>query len=409
MYENEIVKEEEKIEYKNRETGEILTEPVSISYYKSLQNDQIIENFLLGDFDKAGKYIIEKKYLIELVKLKKYVYDSLDNKYILKSMLEDKEFKFTLVIDSDENENKKVATLRLIELCNKEDDSQEILKTIVATYKDDDDIYFLKKVYKVFNIFEKSSIGDNIDEEEMLNILNRYRMLKTLRTKRTAMLDHISSAFVDEILAILRANPSKFSEYVLRQYGNGLLKLKDKFSHEDYYILIKKMLLSIINGAIHEQKDPNVSKLLNDAFKNYIEKYNNMHKELLALPNKKIKDNKEILQNSKVVKSVTAGGAKKKASKAKIVSKNTKKIAKAKKAEIYYFNNVKKSKFNDYKEKNLKINSVSSKKSQNNNREKVANSIYSLINNKIDNIIQDITQDQKTVKNKEIQGEELIQ
>lgn len=372
---------EEKIEYKNRETGEVLTNPIDISYYKTLQNDLIIENSLLGHFDKLGKYVIEKNFLVELVKTKKYVVDSIENKYVLAAPYTDGEFKLTLVIEDLKAEDKKIATLRFIEFCEKPEGEQEILKTIVATYKDDADSFFIKKAFKVFNIVEKSELGDEIDEEVMLAILQRLKLIKGLKKNRIAMYDFISSGFVDEILAILRANPSKFSEYVLRKYGEGLLLLKDKISKDNYYILVKNMLVSILKSAIHQQKDENVSNLLNNAFKKYLSKYSEMHEELIAVPKEAIKKKQDAPKTQVKSGGSSGGGKKKKAGKAKVVAKKAVKKGSAKSGEVYYFDNSKKQQFNNYKENQ----SSEKKSSQDKNiaktktKENKLENIYSLI------------------------------
>ncbi len=372
---------EEKIEYKNRETGKVLTNPIDISYYKTLQNDLIIENSLLGHFDKLGKYVIEKNFLVELVKTKKYVVDRIENKYVIVEPYTDGEFKLTLVIEDLKAEDKKIATLRFIEFCEKPEGEQEILKTIVATYKDDADSFFIKKAFKVFNIVEKSELGDEIDEEVMLAILQRLKLIKGLKKNRIAMYDFISSGFVDEILAILRANPSKFSEYVLRKYGEGLLLLKDKISKDNYYILVKNMLVSILKSAIHQQKDENVSNLLNNAFKKYLSKYSEMHEELIAAPKEAIKKKQDAPKTQVKSGGSSGGGKKKKAGKAKVVAKKAVKKGSAKSGEVYYFDNSKKQQFNNYKEnqssekKSLQDKNIAKTKTKENKLE----NIYSLI------------------------------
>ena len=332
----EEVLQEEKFEYVNRETGLVLTNPVDIEYYKTIQNDTIIENGLLGSFTKEGKYSIEKKFLIELVKIKKFVVESFEYKYVLNSILEDKELTFTLVIEDSISEEKKVATLRFIEKIIKEDGSEELLKTNVATYKDDPDIYFVKKAFKVFNIVEKNEVEGKSDNEELLSILNRFKEIKSLKAKRISMLDFISSAYVDEILAILRANPCKFSEFVLRKYGEGLVLLKDKITSENYYILVKRMLDKILDGAKVQLKDENLSSQILKAKQNYVNNYKNLHEELTAAP-KQEEIKKQNKSSEAAPKPSGGGGAKKKASpKVKSAGKKPAKKAAPQKSVTYF-------------------------------------------------------------------------
>ena len=332
----EEVLNEEKIEYVNRETGLVLTNSVDIEYYKTIQNDTIIENGLLGSFTKEGRYSIEKKFLIELVKIKKFVVESFEYKYVLNSILEDKELTFTLVIEDSISEEKKVATLRFIEKIIKEDGSEELLKTNVATYKDDPDIYFVKKAFKVFNIVEKSDVEGKSNEEELLSILNRFKEIKILKAKRISVLDYISSAYIDSILAVLRANPCKFSEFVLRKYGESLVLLKDKITSENYYILVKRMLDRILDGAKVQLKDEKILSQILKAKQNFVNSYKNLHEELTAAP-KKEELQKQNSSAEPAQKPSSASGAKKKASpKVKSAGKKPAKKAAPQKSVTYF-------------------------------------------------------------------------
>ena len=333
----EEVLNEEKIEYVNRETGLVLTNSVDIEYYKTIQNDTIIENGLLGSFTKEGRYSIEKKFLIELVKIKKFVVESFEYKYVLNSILEDKELTFTLVIEDSISEEKKVATLRFIEKIIKEDGSEELLKTNVATYRDDPDIYFVKKAFKVFNIVEKSDVEGKSNEEELLSILNRFKEIKILKAKRISVLDYISSAYIDTILAVLRANPCKFSEFVLRKYGEGLVSLRDKISADNYYILVRRMLDRILDGAKVQLKDERILAQILKAKQNFVNSYKNLHEELTAAPKKEELQKQKQNSSAEPAQKPSGGGAKKKASpKVKSAGKKPAKKAAPQKSVTYF-------------------------------------------------------------------------
>ena len=335
----DVVKiQEEKVEYVNRETGEILTNPIEIEFYKCNQNDIVIDNGLIGSFTKEGKYSIEKKYLINLVEVRKIVVESFDYKYVLLAKAGDEELNLTLVIEDLIAEEKKIATLRFIEKIIKDDGTEELLKTIVATYKDDADMYFVKKAFKVFNIFEKEDIEGKANDEVLLDILLRIKHVKWLKVRRLLLLDHISSAYVDKILAILRAHPGKFSEYVLRKYGEGLISLKDFISKENYFILVKRMLDGILNPALKQLKDENLLAHILKIQQEYSTNYKNLHQELIVAHkeeiNKKTEKKQEIVEN----KPQTFSSAKKKTATPKIKAAGKKKVVKgaAKTSQTYF-------------------------------------------------------------------------
>lgn len=333
--EQEVKVEGKREEYVCRETGLYLTNPVDISFYMCDQNDEVLRNLLLGKFTKEGKYSIDRDYLVELVKIKKTIAEKKENAYLLKAKLLEIELKFTLTIENFE-QDKKIATLCFVEVNNKIDDTKEVLKTIVARYKDDADIYFLEKAFKVFNVKTQEGIdGDDINEEELANILRRYKEMLMLKKKRVESLDYICNTYIDQVLSILRRYPSKFSEYVLRKYGEKLLEFKDGFGKPLYFVKMKNMLDKIIAGAILEQRDPTVAMLLEKAKSEFVENYKTMHKELLA-EQEKAPAPKKTEEKAKVA-SGSSGGAKKGGKAKKKAAAKAKPKAKGKAAGTQYY------------------------------------------------------------------------
>lgn len=333
--EQEVKVEGKREEYVCRETGLYLTNPVDISFYMCDQNDEVLRNLLLGKFTKEGKYSIDRDYLIELVKIKKTIAEKKENVYLLKAKLLEIELKFTLTIENFE-QDKKIATLCFVEVNNKIDDTKEVLKTIVARYKDDADIYFLEKAFKVFNVKTQEGIdGDDINEEELSNILRRYKEMLMLRKKRVESLDYICNTYIDQVLSILRRYPSKFSEYVLRKYGEKLLEFNDGFGKLLYFVKMKNMLDKIIAGAILEQRDPTVAMLLEKAKSEFVENYKTMHKELLA-EQEKAPAPKKTEEKAKAA-SGSSGGAKKGGKAKKKAAAKAKPKAKGKAAGTQYY------------------------------------------------------------------------
>ncbi len=280
MYMEEIKGNEVKENYVNRETLEVLTDSFDISYYKNLQDDEIFENLLLGEFNKLGDYAIKKEILLELVSAKKYIKEAKDNKYILSAPVKSgmKELTFTLQIESEGN--KKNAVLRLIEKDIKIDLSEDLLKTVIARYKDDDDIYFLIKVKKIFNIVDDSD-GKDINNEEILNIiLKKLQDFKLLKTQSNKFED-LSKVYIEKIIGILKDNPGKFSEYVLRQYGFYLESMKDSIGKQNYYRLLKIKLDRIIDEANKNNKDLIINPLILEARKQFLNENKQIQDDIL--------------------------------------------------------------------------------------------------------------------------------
>jgi hypothetical protein len=336
------VKEVKKQErYINRDIKEVLTDSLDIAYYRALQNDEIIENLLIGGFNELGEYNIDKPYLLELVSVEKIIKEKFDDKYILAAVSREgyPELKFTLKIETNEAEKKKTAVLKYIETNTKADGkNKELLKTVVARYKDEDDIYFMIKVRKVFHILEKEDeLGRDIKNEEVLIlILKRWQELKRLKINRKMGKEIIDKEYIDTILEILKNNPGRFSNYVLRRYALLLVEMQSMLGKSDYYSILKARLDRILDGAKRGISEPSVLDAIEAARKSYLVKYENIHKKLLieanmaATPAKK----EEVEEKSSEGKSASGGG--KGGTKSKVSAKSSAGSTKAVKKSKYY-------------------------------------------------------------------------
>lgn len=314
---------EQQTKYLNRETGLEISGSENIHYYMCSQNDEIIDNLLMGKYRNDGSYYVEKDYLIELIKINKYVAQSEENKYILIGPVKSHEFKFTMIIETVGN-GKKCASLRLIEQVNKENGKTELLKTMVARYTDDADQYFMTKVNKVFSIKEKNEVdGDVIDEEVLSNILRRMKEMNVMKKERTDSLDYISNTYIDNILKILKNNPGKFSELVLRKYQVFMGEMESKIGQSNYYILLRKGLDKILTETSEYLKDKKLLESLSKAKEDYVTNYKQVHKEILESMDRKPAPAPKKEEKPKSKSAESGGGSKSKKS-APVIKKKPK-------------------------------------------------------------------------------------
>lgn len=252
--------------YFNRETLEILTDPLEVLYYKSLQEDEIIKSNLLGEFDNSGNYNINKDILLELVSAKKYIKESQDDKYILNMPVKEgfSDLIFTLQISQDAD--KKTAVLKLIETYVRFNGTKEILKTTIARYKDDADIYFFLKIKKLFNVVDvDEGEGKEINNEEFLKIiLKKFQDFKSLEIQEP-IFDNMAKEYIDNIINILEKNPSKNSGYILRHYALLVNELKEFSGKPGFNRLIKIKLDKIIDDTNKKIKDFVLEPLIAEA------------------------------------------------------------------------------------------------------------------------------------------------
>lgn len=286
------VKESPKETYFNRDTMEILTDSLDISYYKNLQQDEIVDSFLLGEFDSLGNYIINKDILLELVAVKKTIKESKENRYILSAKVKEGFDNFVFTLQIDDEGSQKIAALRLIENDTKPNGVKEILKTSIGRYKDDNDVYFMTKVKKIFNIVEGEAEGKDLNNEEFLKIvLKKLQIFKTLK-KHEGEFEENAKNYIESVVAILKNNPGKFSEYVLRKYGIMLDDMKELIGKPKYYKTIKMKLDKLINESKKVIKDTAVNALIDEARKQFLDKCQNTKKAIFEVKVEAKKENK---------------------------------------------------------------------------------------------------------------------
>jgi hypothetical protein len=316
--------------YFNRETQQTITEPLDISYYKNLQFEEIIENNLLGDFDNFGNYSISKDILIELVAAKKIIKESKDEKFLLFAPVKEgfEKLTFTLQIEDGQND-KKVAILGLVETDNKWDGNKEFFKTIIAKYKDDDDIFFMDKVKKAFNIIDSEDGGKTINNEEFLKIIiKKFKGYKDLKSQDTKFED-AAQKYIDGILAILKNNPGKYSEFILRNYNVYIEEMKPLVGNPKYYKQLRNKLEILLVETRKNFKEPVIDPLIDIVRKEYLESLKTIQKD--ALEEKVVVAKPATKEKPKEVKKEeSSSGAKKSASKSSPKKEESKKAAKKK-------------------------------------------------------------------------------
>lgn len=296
---------QEKTEHLNRESLEILTDSINIAYYKILQLEQAVEDKLLGSFDKNGDYSISKDILQEFVVAKKYIKHSKDNQYILAAPTKDgfNELLFALQIESENGI--KTAIMRFVEVSASFNNEKGIIRINVARYKDNDDIYFISKVKKIFNIVDDSD-GKEIDNEEFVKIVLKKFKEYAILEKELFKTEKLDKEYIYEIIAFLKGYPGKHSEYILRHYENYLEEYKHIAEKPGYYKNLRKKLDKLINQTRQKNGDSEIDKVVNAARKKYAENYERLYKEIFEEKTKEIETPAVKKQEQSIKKSVQA-------------------------------------------------------------------------------------------------------
>lgn len=273
--------------WKNHISGEEYSDPLGILYYQNLLKDEKYSNLLLGNFNSEGNYSIDKELLQELINVNKYITDNIEGVYHLIAKTQESEFDlhFLLKIKNDEENNKKIAALVLIEPFTSVDgQNNQELNIVVARYRDENDIYFMPKVAKVFHIFDKRDENGREEENEtiLLNTLKLKKQMKLLNSKLSDSNEYLSQYYIDNVLAILKKNPGKYSEYILRKYQILLEEQKSNINKKNYYKLLRLELDKLLNSAKHICDNPDLLKELNEQKQIFVENLNKFEETIIS-------------------------------------------------------------------------------------------------------------------------------
>lgn len=269
---------------------------VEIDYLKFNNLRHSILGCMLGDFDENGYYVVSPEIAKELILMKKYLFESMDNIEICKSELKlDKQLTFMITFEGNK------ATLSLLEKINYEANykinsglysniNEYVLDEVETSGEVDRNV-----IYQRWNISEyEGNIIDifNCDDavlEKYFGIVNRF---KYLLQANKILLDK-----EDEI------------EAIEIEYGLAIL---DILSH---YPKLEKIVKAQIKDTLNEKKDfvrldkPNFAKTLNEIIDNAIETnlevLNEKEKEEFNIEQRNVKLNSNIKkQNTLQIKKV---------------------------------------------------------------------------------------------------------
>ena len=275
-----------------------LTDESVISYYKQSHYLQKLENKLLGDFDKNGKYKISEPVLKELANIHKVIEKTEDGKMTATAKVNKFKFNFEVVVGDIDHETK-YASLKLIEeFCLFKGDKKTLICTPVVYYKDANNQYFDDKILKLFNLHKKDeSEGKEFDNGELAKLIIKAMAVSdaTLKSfiKQTRSKDKL---YVLSMLKVFEVS-GKFGEFALRRY-NALLKeyasvLNPK--DDNYYHILKQII-----DKIMMEEEKSVSKetalLIQKLRAKYVKTIDNFIEVVIKNPPKKVVEKPIVLK-----------------------------------------------------------------------------------------------------------------
>ena len=219
---------------------------------------------MLGDYDLDGRYVVAPEIKNELIKMPKYIVDSMDNIEICASVLKlDKQITFMVTFEEER------ATLSLIEKISFEGNvklncgSYSNINEYVLDQVETSGVINKNAIYQLWNISEfAGNVLDifNADEETIaayFNLTNRFKYLMQANTvflKNEKKLEEIESTYANRLLEILKAYP-KLQKIVEKELKETLIEKKDFISMD------KPNYAKTINEIIEKSIENNIDVL----------------------------------------------------------------------------------------------------------------------------------------------------
>ena len=279
--------------------GGYLTDKTEIEYYKTVQFNDVIDNTMLGDYDKDGNYVIKKEVTKELVTLLKVYTEAFDKNIFCESVkkFDGQTFKFCLKLASNTPVDGKItATLTLLEDVErvngyyKNINSAEVMSQI---FDDDKDV--TEKIYKFFNIKQAVS-GDNGDEKvetdfDYPNIIKRLEYFKNLNKYYQSVSARNQKDLYEKRVKLLLKH--KESNTVLEEFNKQAFHLKGKFLDKNslhYYKHLNQLLDGILDVYGYTLKGNNK---LTAGLARLQEEYASKHSKNTLVLDHHVQDNKK--------------------------------------------------------------------------------------------------------------------
>lgn len=264
--------------------------------YRKFENRRLeYSNALIGTFNEKGEYKITPEILKEFVAVPKVIREVRENRYyaISKSQKASYNIKFSVVVGNVDDE-KKFATLCLLEdVINPNTGTYSLKSTPIATYRDENDGYFVIKMKKAFNLktVEEQVDGGLFDE-------TKYPNFYAAKSKKLKLKDQLDSAGeeLDEIYVVEMIKELKkmgpYGEWVIRNLIRQQKFMGDNFpkkGDKNYFKVYAKLLDQAIMNAKGFPITPEQIAVLNRIQQMRMDRLKTATTEVVLVPPKAVK------------------------------------------------------------------------------------------------------------------------
>lgn len=280
--------------------------------YRKFENKRLeYSNALIGTFNEKGEYKITPEILKEFVAVPKVIREIRENRYYAISTSKNTSYniKFSVVV-GDVNDEKKYATLCLLEdVINPNTGTYSLKSTPIATYRDDNDGYFVTKMKKAFNLktIDEQVDGGLFDETKYPNFYAAKSKKIKLKSQLDAAGEELDEIYVIEMVKELK-KMGPYGEWVIKNLVRQQKLMGDKFpkkGDKNYFKVYAKLLDQAIMNAKGFPMTPEQIAILNRIQQMRMERLKTATTEVVLVPPKAIK------KAAKAASKSSSGGGKK--------------------------------------------------------------------------------------------------
>lgn len=295
-----------------------------IDKYLSFERNEMIKgSVLLGAFDKNNKYVLSQEIKENLISAQKFVKETQEDCIYVSLPLEIAVLSLKLAID--QKNDKSTADLFLIEYLDDEE-----IESYIASYEDENSMFFVSLAKEAFNIFdeEDSTVKEGVD-----SILEKIKSNKFSSNDRNFIIEMYSELYVLRMLEILKQQGDWGNE-IINEYNKIIQEKKlTALGTKNLYSKLRKNLNKTLekHGGIREvlNRDHEALQAVSEFIKP-IEEFEKFEKEMISAPavikeKPKQEAKKSVVSSSNDKKAPSKGKAKKSSKSEKKDSGNKKK------------------------------------------------------------------------------------
>lgn len=267
--------------------GGFLFNESEIKYYNQIEQIDVYDNLLLGDWNRYGEYQLDDAIKKELIEIPKYYTSAFGDNMFCETYDQIDQFgKLEFSVKIQNNVPKQgyiTATLNLLEQIDRANGYYQNTNTgVVDTFVDLDTPGFTVDCFKKFNIFQKKEDGLlNKKNPEVDEIVARKRQLFTQKQKLMPKLDGYFKKVVDKKMKALKES-AVGKEIIDKFYGDGAtitgFFIKDGMPGYSRYL--NQMLDGVLDNYSEQiLNDVKLKASINEANNSFVNEINGGNKQ----------------------------------------------------------------------------------------------------------------------------------